>query len=343
MRHDRTRLAAGTVTPLLGLPGVQGQGRGDHRRVVLLRAVEAIRHLAVGINLINLCRRLVVLRRPGAPAVHGDVRAAVIGLDHDVAIAGTDPHIVIVAVRRGEIAERLAAIGRLEEAFGAAVDNVRIGRIGSERRVVERPGDQRCLAVDERPRRAGVVRAIEAPAGLRLVEEIQAIRICGRDGDVALADELVRQAGRQSDPVVSGIDALIDAALVRAADDRPRLPLAAPHHGEEDARIAGLHLDIGGAGAVGEVQHFLPVTAAVLRPIDPALGRPLEGIARRGDVHDIRIRRMHTHGADLPDVTEPGEVPCLSTVDGAIHAASDGDIAADVVGACADVDDSRVG
>ena len=52
---------------------------------------------------------------------------------------------------------------------------------------------------------------------------------------------------------------------------------------------------------------------------------------------------MHTHGADLPDVTEPGEVPCLSTVDGAIYAASDGDIAADVVGARADVDDGRVG
>src|SRR3712207_7448798 len=48
--------------------------RHDDGRVVLLRAVEPVRELVVDVDLIQLRRRLIVLRRPAAAAVEREDR-----------------------------------------------------------------------------------------------------------------------------------------------------------------------------------------------------------------------------------------------------------------------------
>jgi hypothetical protein len=80
---------------------------------------------------VDLRRDLVHLRRPGAPTIERDVGATVVRLDHRLAVVRIDPDVVIVPVRRAERRERPAAIGGLEEALGAGVDDVGVGRVGT--------------------------------------------------------------------------------------------------------------------------------------------------------------------------------------------------------------------
>ena len=68
--------------------------------VILLRAVGVIREIVVQRDAIELRGGLLILSRPGSPAVGADVGAAVVAFDHPVGIIGRDPEIVIVAVRR---------------------------------------------------------------------------------------------------------------------------------------------------------------------------------------------------------------------------------------------------
>src|SRR5205085_5538081 len=51
------------------------------RRVVLLRAADAVREMVGGFYMIELRRRLILLR-PRAAAIEGDVGATVVAFDH---------------------------------------------------------------------------------------------------------------------------------------------------------------------------------------------------------------------------------------------------------------------
>jgi hypothetical protein len=129
---------------------------------------------------------------------------------------------------------------------------------------------------------------------------------------------------------------------LRAADDRPRLPLAAPHPRVDDVRVRRIELEVSRADAVGEEQHFLPRLSTVGRLEDAALGVRLERIADRGDPRDVRIRRVNAHGADLTGVVQSGKAPRLSGVGRFVDTASCRDIATNVVGPGAEVDDIGV-
>ena len=241
-----------------------------------------------------------------------------------------DPHVVVIAVRRGRRAEALAAVAALVPAFVAHQDYVGVVGVHAERGVVERARDQVSGAVDQAPGGAGVFRTVEAGAGLGLDQRVDAVGRGGGDGHVAAPEEFIGQAAGQLGPVDAAIGALIDAALARAADDGPRLALAMPHAGEDHVRRARLEFDIGRAGAVGNVQHLLPVPAAVGGAVDAALRVIGERIAQRRHPHHVGVGGMHAHGGDLTHVAQAGEAPGLTGVGGFIDAAADGDIAADL-------------
>ena len=95
--------------------------------VVLLGSIHPIGFLVVNIHPIELSRGLVVDGRPGDPAVVGDIGSTVIPLDHSLIIAGINPQIVIVPVRRHDHIEIPAAVGRFPEAQIIDVNNVWIG------------------------------------------------------------------------------------------------------------------------------------------------------------------------------------------------------------------------
>ena len=78
---------------------IAGSGDADGA-VVLLRAVNVIRKIVVGDNVIELRGRLVKLSGPVSAAVDGNGGAAVVAVDDAIGIVGIDPQAVMIAVRQ---------------------------------------------------------------------------------------------------------------------------------------------------------------------------------------------------------------------------------------------------
>ena len=353
-RGDRphlSALAAGQRNPQLArIVGAPRGGReARHREVlarVLLRAVDQVRELLVGVDVIHLRRRLIELRRPAARAVLRDVHAAVVGLDHDLRGVGIEPDDVVVAVRLGDGRERAPAVGGLVQRELGDPHLVLVLRVHEDLVEVERTRAQRLAAVDDRPARAAVARSIQpALRALRLDLRVDHSRIRLRDVHPHLADEIVGEAAARARPVIAAVRGLVDAALGRgaAADDRPRPALRAPCAGVELVRVLPVDRDRDGAGLVVDEQHLLPRLAAVLRPVDAALRPPAERVADRRDVRDVGILRMNFQLPDLPDVLQPDVVPGAAGVGGLEDAAAEDHVRSNRFAARADVDDVGVG
>src|SRR2546429_6544939 len=104
--------------------------------VVLLRAVDAIRPVVVHGDVIELRRRLIVLRSPAPAAIDGDGRAAVIAVDQPPGIARVYPQRVMITVRRRQQLEILAAVGGAKGARVEHVYGIECDRVGEDVRVV---------------------------------------------------------------------------------------------------------------------------------------------------------------------------------------------------------------
>src|SRR4029077_2545634 len=63
----------------------------------------------------------------------------------------------------------------------------------------------------------------------------------------------------------------VEAVFFSAAIERPRRAIAFPHRGEKYMGIAGVEDDVNAAGAVVEIQDFLPGLAAIASAEDSAL------------------------------------------------------------------------
>ena len=89
-------------------------GAAGHRdaRVVLLRSVHHVGKLVVGGDVVELRGQLVVDRRPRLAGVERHPGATVVATDHAVGVRRVDPQRMVVAVRRVELFERLAAVDR---------------------------------------------------------------------------------------------------------------------------------------------------------------------------------------------------------------------------------------
>src|SRR5204863_9505200 len=92
---DVPALAPANVIPITDVDAAGLAARPAQRRVVLLRAADAIREMIGGDDVIELRRRLILLR-PGAAAVERHVGAAVVALDHALRAVGCDPEVVVV-------------------------------------------------------------------------------------------------------------------------------------------------------------------------------------------------------------------------------------------------------
>ena len=108
---DVPALAPANVIPITDVDAAGLAARPAQRRVVLLRAADAIREMIGGDDVIEL-RRCLILLRPGAAAVERHVGAAVVALDHALRVVGRDPEVVVVAVRDLDVAEGFAVVRR---------------------------------------------------------------------------------------------------------------------------------------------------------------------------------------------------------------------------------------
>src|SRR6185437_15600811 len=185
-----------------------------HRPAVLLCGIDMEGELIVDVDVVELRRRLVVLRAPRFAAILADARSAVVARDHDRGVPGIDPEHMHVAMRRMQRLEGVAAVGGFENTgnFGR-VDRIDRLRISVNAREVPGPLSQFRLVIGARPGVAPIVRA-EYAAGLGFDQRVEAVWIRARNRDRDLADRALRQARIPGDigPVRAAIDGLVDPA-----------------------------------------------------------------------------------------------------------------------------------
>ena len=98
---DPAAFAAAHVVPVVvGDAAAGGAAGGAHGGIVLLRAIQVIGEIFVERHAVELRGGLVIDAGPGASAVARDVGPAVVGLDHAARVAGRDPQVVVIAMRR---------------------------------------------------------------------------------------------------------------------------------------------------------------------------------------------------------------------------------------------------
>src|SRR5260370_38655248 len=117
----------------------------------------------------------------------------------------------------------------------------------------------------------------------------------------------------------------VEAVLVAATVERPGRAVAFPHRGEENVRVPWIEYDVDAAGAVVEVENFLPGLAAVAGAEDAALGVSAVGMAESGDERDIGIRGRDDESADVASIFQPDGVPRLASSIRTIDAIAEGD------------------
>src|SRR4029453_13798222 len=90
-----------------------------------------------------------------------------------------------------------------------------------------------------------------------------------------------------------------------AARHPPRKALGLPHRGQQHAWVAGIEREIHRARPLALEEHRLPRHAPVAGAEHPALTIGPPGVAQRGHVHGVGVRRMHADPADVARVPQP--------------------------------------
>ena len=341
---DVAALAAAHRVPVGNHPEAAAGGHRDGG-VVLLRTVDAVGPLVVHEDPVDLRGFLFHQAGPALSPVEGDIRAAVVGVDHVHRVVRVDPEVVVVAVRHADaLGEGLAAVNGLVETHIQPVHGVLVLRVGVDVDVVPGALAQVGVAVDPGPAFAAVVRAVEAALfALRLDQRPDAVRVRRRDRNRGLAEDPGRKAAFDLLPTVAAVLAAVDAAIFAPGDHRPGFPLGAPGAGVEDARVVRVQLDVHETGAVGEEEHLFPALAAIGGAEHPALLVRSEDVAERGGVGGVRILGMDGDGADLSRIPKAEVPPGLPGVGRAVDAVADRDVAARAHGPRAHIDDIHIG
>src|SRR5205823_4944645 len=313
-------------------------GDGDGA-VVLLRAVDAIRPVVVHGDVIELRRRLIVLRSPALAAIDGDGRAAVIAVDQAPGIARVYPQRVMIAVRRRQQLEILAAVGGAKGARVEHVYGIECDRIGEDVRVVPGTLPEAVIGIDPHPAVATVV-GTEHPALLRLDGGIDAVGVRAGHRHPDAAQRPVGQAVVLEElPGEAPVGRSIQPRARPAAGEAPRFAAHLPQRSEQRVGVARIQNDVDPAAVAVAEQHPLPALAAVPGAEDPALVVGPERVAERGDEHDIRVSRVDDDGADVPAVAQTQVLPGLAGIERLVYAVAIGDVAARAGLAGADIDD----
>ena len=293
--------------------------------------------------MVELRRRLIALGGPVLATVDGDGGAAVIAVDHAIGIVGIDPQAVMIAVGGIEAFERFAAIVRTEQ---AGVGDVHlVGIFGVRPNVGEIPGTltKTMIVVNQGPGGAAVIATVET-AFFRFDKRVNHVRIGAGNGHANAAERALGHAvAFDALPGCAVVVRTVETVLVTATVEHPRRAVAFPHCGEEHVGILRIENNVDAAGALVEVENFLPGLAAITGAEDAAFGVRAVGMAESGDQGDVGIRGMDDDLADVASVFQSHVVPGLAAVVRTIDAIAEGDVAANAGFAGPDVDYIGIG
>ena len=173
--------------------------------------------------------------------------------------------------------------------------------------------------------------------------DVHHLRIAARDVDV---DAALRRLGEATalhlGPRLPRVGGLPERGARAAAIEEVRtahpLPARRPHH----VGIARVELHVDEARLVADELHELPGRAAVGALVEAALLVRSPRVPQRGDVHDVRVARVHDDAPDLLGFGQSHELPAAGAVGRLAHAAARRDGVARVLLAGAEIDDVRV-
>ena len=155
--------------------------------------------------------------------------------------------------------------------------------------------------------------------------------------------ELRKAVALEARPGVSAVPGHVEPAARPAAHPLPGLQLEVPHPGVQDPGVVRVHDQVRSPGVLVHEQDVFPGLAPVRGPVDAALRLRGVGVAQRGRVHDVRVRRMDGDPADPRGRVEAHVFPGLPGVGGLEDPDADGDVRPDEGLAGARPDDVRVG
>ena len=306
-------LAAADVEPVaLTDPLPVGAAQDADRRIVLLPAIHAIRKLVVGVDAVELRRRLVVERAPRLAVVHRDLATAVIPHDPETRVGGVHPQGVRIAVLRRDNGEGLAAIGALHQRRVEHKDALGVPRVGDQVDVVPGAGAEDAVLVELRPGLAGVVGPVES-ATVGLDHRPDALRVGRRHRD----RDLPHQPGKplaEARPRFAAVRRLVESRAGSAGAHLPRQALVVPRGEVQHARVGHVHAELAGPrGRIG-VEHLPPRRAAVRGLVNAAVGAGPPPRALRGDEHRVLVLRVHDDARNRLRRLESQVRPALAPV-----------------------------
>ncbi len=161
-RHVSAFTAAMHIPVIPANLAIPGPTANRHRGVVLLTAVNSILETVVGVDPVELRRGLIVLTRPALATVEGDVRPAIVGVDHPPGVVRIHPEIVIVAVGHLDRGKSLAAINGLHEGRVQNIHRILVIGVCKNVHVIPGAGPKDALLVQMAPAITAIIRAVQA-------------------------------------------------------------------------------------------------------------------------------------------------------------------------------------
>ena len=266
---------------------------------------------------------------PGFSAVGGDADALVVSHDHPVGIQGIDPHVVMVSAGRTEPLDVQSSIQCHMEPGGRKIHLVGIVRRHDTAGVIKRPVEKGPVMIDLLPGFTAVIRPPEALVSV-FDERIHTVGIIGGYGHGDFSDFPVRQAlSRQLLPCGPAVDRFMQASPRAAAPFPPGFDQHRPHPGKKDARVVGIHGDVGTPRVFVHEKHLFPGFAAIGGPENaPVFLWPVT-VPHGSGQHDVRATRIDHDPADAARFFQTHALPGLSGIRRFIDPISMGDVAPD--------------
>ncbi len=276
--------------------------------------------------MVKLAEGQVIDKLPVLPSVAGNVQSPVIAVDDVLRIVRADPESVVVGVHPvvgQQHFEGLPAVFRSRHHRIQVVQPVFIFRIDENICVVKRPVAD-ILRGHDLPVVSAVIGSVEGVFLFRLDEGVHDGGFGAGDSQADAAERAFGQALLVAEPgeAVAAVIAHIQAGAFAAGAEVPGGPGKLPHGHDQFVGMPRIDDHIGDAGAVVDVQHFLPVFPSVAAAVQSPVGGGAPGGSHGADPDRVGFIAVHDDAVYEPGIFEAGAAPGPAAVDAVVQAAA---------------------
>ena len=316
--HHVTALRSGGSLPfVLGDLSAVATRQDTDGGIILLRSKYAIRIMVVRTHPVELRRRLVHIRAPVVAAIKAHLCAAVVGNDHTVAIGGVDPEIVVIAMRRVDVAERFTAIGAFQKVYIEYVHDVLVFRIGEYLGII--PGTLADIVITalQGPVFTSVVTHVQSAIFI-LEQRIHFIGVGRTNGYPHNTPGAFGQSlmGGNILPGLTSIHTFPYAAALATAFQAIGRTQDAPGSGIQYCGVARFHHQVAATGLIIYIQYFFPAAAAIGGFENTPFFIGTEEMADGRHPYDIGILGMNDDADDMPRILQADITPAAASIIG---------------------------